>query len=100
MNTRERVCRCGARCSVDSARQSRAIHRYNVVAVAPFSVFEESMKVRASGMVAGALLALAPLVSAAILPAPFEGSRTMQAEGVVKSIDQQKRSLTVLDAHG
>lgn len=58
------------------------------------------MKVRASGMVAGALLALAPLVSAAILPAPFEGSRTMQAEGVVKSIDQQKRSLTVLDAHG
>lgn len=59
------------------------------------------MKVKASGIVAGALLALAPLVSsAALLPAPFEGSRTMQAEGVVKSIDQAKRSLTVLDAHG
>jgi hypothetical protein len=47
------------------------------------------------------LLAFAPFaLSAALLPPPFEGSRTMQAEGVVKSIDQAKRSLTVLDAQG
>jgi hypothetical protein len=81
--------------------EPRAIHQHGIVAFPPFSLFEECMKVKASGIVAGALLALAPLVSsAALLPAPFEGSRTMQAEGVVKSIDQAKRSLTVLDAHG
>jgi hypothetical protein len=59
------------------------------------------MKVKASGMLAGVLLALAPLVSfAAGLPAPFEGTSTLQAEGVVKSIDQAKQSLTLLDAQG
>ena len=59
------------------------------------------MKIEASGIVAGALLALAPLVSfAAGLPAPFEGRSTLQAEGVVKSIDQARQSLTLLDAQG
>jgi hypothetical protein len=59
------------------------------------------MKVKASGLIAGALLAVAPLVSfAAGLPAPFEGSSTLQADGVVKSIDQARQSLTLLDAQG
>ena len=59
------------------------------------------MKVKASGIVAGALVAFAPLVSsAAPLPAAFEGRSTLQAEGVVKSIDQARHSLTVLDAQG
>ncbi|WP_175163072.1 hypothetical protein [Paraburkholderia fynbosensis] len=59
------------------------------------------MKVKASGVIAGALLAVAPLVSfAAGLPAPFEGRSLLQADGVVKSIDQTKQSLTVLDAQG
>jgi Cu/Ag efflux protein CusF len=59
------------------------------------------MKVTASGIIAGVLMAVAPLVSlAAALPAPFEGSSTLQADGVVKSIDQATRSLTVLDAQG
>jgi hypothetical protein len=81
--------------------EPRAIHQPDIVAFPPFSLFEECMKVKASGIVAVALLAFAPLVSsAALLPAPFEGSRTMQAEGVVKSIDQAKHSLTVLDARG
>lgn len=59
------------------------------------------MKVKASGIIAAALIVLAPLVSfAAGLPAPFEGSSTLQAEGIVKSIDEAKHSLTVLDAQG
>jgi hypothetical protein len=59
------------------------------------------MKVKASGIVAGVLIAIAPLVSFAEgLPAPFEGSSTLQADGVVKSVDQAKQSLTVIDAHG
>jgi hypothetical protein len=59
------------------------------------------MKVKALGIVAGALIAAAPLVSfAAGFPAPFEGSSTLQADGVVKSVDQAKHSVTVLDAQG
>jgi hypothetical protein len=59
------------------------------------------MKVKAVGIIAGALIAAAPLVSfAAGLPAPFEGSSTLQADGVVKSVDQVKHSVTVLDAQG
>lgn len=59
------------------------------------------MKVKALGIVAGALIAAAPLASfAAGLPAPFEGSSTLQADGVVKSVDQAKHSVTVLDAQG
>ncbi|MFP3563675.1 hypothetical protein [Paraburkholderia sp. SIMBA_030] len=59
------------------------------------------MKVKAFGIVAGALIAAAPLASfAAGLPAPFEGSSTLQADGVVKSVDQAKHSVTVLDAQG
>ena len=59
------------------------------------------MKVKALGIVAGALIAAAPLVSsAASLPAPFEGSSTLQADGVVKSVDQTNHSVTVLDAQG
>jgi Cu/Ag efflux protein CusF len=59
------------------------------------------MKVKASGIIAAALLATAPLVStAAGLPAAFEGTSTLQADGVVKSINQAQRSLTVLDAQG
>lgn len=67
------------------------------------------MKVKASGVVAsvaasviaGALLAVAPLLAFAVgLPAPFEGHSLLQADGVVKSIDQANRSLTVLDAQG
>lgn len=59
------------------------------------------MKVKALGVIAGALIAAAPLVSsAAALPAPFEGSSTLQADGVVKSVDQANHSVTVLDAQG
>lgn len=59
------------------------------------------MKAKALGVVAGALIAAAPLVSfAAGLPAPFEGSSTLQADGLVKSVDQVKHSVTVLDAQG
>ncbi|MFM0340339.1 hypothetical protein [Paraburkholderia fungorum] len=59
------------------------------------------MKNKALGMIAGTLLAAAPLVSfAAGLPAPFEGSSTLQADGVVKSVDQAKHSVTVIDAQG
>ncbi|MFB9121748.1 hypothetical protein E2553_36220 [Paraburkholderia dipogonis] len=59
------------------------------------------MKVKALGIVAGALIAAAPFVSsAANLPAPFEGSSTLQADGVVKSVDQANHSVTVLDAQG
>ncbi|PQV47922.1 hypothetical protein [Paraburkholderia sp. BL21I4N1] len=59
------------------------------------------MKAKALGVVAGALIAAAPLASfAAGLPAPFEGSSTLQADGLVKSVDQVKHSVTVLDAQG
>ncbi|RKE39394.1 hypothetical protein B0G76_5801 [Paraburkholderia sp. BL23I1N1] len=59
------------------------------------------MKDKAFGIIAGALIAAAPLVSfAASLPAPFEGSSTLQADGVVKSVDQAKHSVTVIDAQG
>lgn len=62
------------------------------------------MKVKVSGIIAAALLAVsaaAPSVSsAADLPAAFEGTSTLQADGVVKSINQAQRSLTVLDPQG
>jgi fructose-1,6-bisphosphatase/inositol monophosphatase family enzyme len=59
------------------------------------------MKVKASGLIAAMLLAVAPLVSgAAELQAAFDATSTLQAEGVVKTINQAQRSLTVLDAQG
>ncbi|MFM0172759.1 hypothetical protein [Paraburkholderia sediminicola] len=59
------------------------------------------MKVKALGVIAGALIAAAPLVSSAAgLPAPFEGSSTLQADGIVKSVDQANHSVTVLDGQG
>ncbi|ASW00627.1 hypothetical protein [Paraburkholderia aromaticivorans] len=59
------------------------------------------MKVKALNVIAGVLIAAAPLVSlAAGLPAPFEGRSTLQANGVVKAIDQANHSVTVLDAQG
>jgi Cu/Ag efflux protein CusF len=59
------------------------------------------MKVQARRIIAGALIAAAPLMSfAAGLPAPFEGSSTLQAEGVVTSVDMAKHSVTVRDARG
>ncbi|WOD16183.1 hypothetical protein [Paraburkholderia kirstenboschensis] len=59
------------------------------------------MKAKALGIIAGALIAAAPLASfAAGLPAPFEGSSTLQAEGVVTSVDHAKHSVTVRDAQG
>jgi Cu/Ag efflux protein CusF len=59
------------------------------------------MKVKALGVIAGVLIAVAPLVSfAAALPAPFEGSSTLQADGIVKAVDQANHSVTVLDAQG
>ncbi len=59
------------------------------------------MKVKAFRVIAGALIAAAPFVSfAAGLPAPFEGSSTLQADGLVKAIDQANHSVTVLDTQG
>jgi hypothetical protein len=59
------------------------------------------MKVKACGIIAGALMASASLVSSAAgLPGSFEGTSTLQADGVVKSINEAQRSLTVLDARG
>ena len=59
------------------------------------------MKVKALGVIAGALIAAAPLVSSAAgLPAPFEGSSTLQADGIVKAVDPANHSVTVLDAQG
>ncbi|WP_144155664.1 hypothetical protein [Paraburkholderia sp. BCC1885] len=54
------------------------------------------------GMIAAALIAAAPLVSSAAgsLPAPFEGSSVLQAEGVVKGIDPAKHMVTVVDPQG
>jgi hypothetical protein len=79
----------------------RAVHQYDIAVLSLLSPIEERMKIKASGFIAGALLALAPLVSFAVaLPAPFEGHSTLQANGVVKSIDLVRQSLTVLDAQG
>ena len=60
------------------------------------------MNKKTLGMVAGALLAVAPLVSSAAdsLPAPFEGNSVLQAEGIVKGVEQAKHAVTVVDAHG
>lgn len=59
------------------------------------------MKAKVLGMIVGAFIALAPFASFATgLPAPFEGSSTLQAEGVVKSVDRAKHSVTVRDAQG
>ena len=59
------------------------------------------MKVKALGLIASALIAVAPLASfAAGLPSPFEGSSTLQADGIVKSVDLANHSITVLDAQG
>jgi Cu/Ag efflux protein CusF len=60
------------------------------------------MNKKALGIVAGALIAAAPLVSSAAdsLPAPFEGNCVLQADGIVKGIDQAKHAVTVVDAHG
>jgi hypothetical protein len=76
----------------------------NRVGSPPFSavhVVEECMKTKALGIIAGALIAAAPFASfAAGLPAPFEGSSTLQAEGVVTSVDRAKHSVTVRDVQG
>ncbi|ALE58747.1 hypothetical protein CUJ91_26110 [Paraburkholderia graminis] len=59
------------------------------------------MKRKALGIVAGAFVAAASFASfAAGLPAPFEGSSTLQAEGVVKSVDHARHSVTVRDPQG
>ncbi|CAB3744592.1 hypothetical protein [Paraburkholderia rhynchosiae] len=59
------------------------------------------MKAKVLVIMAGALIAAASIASfAAGLPAPFEGSSTLQAEGVVKSVDLAKHSVTVRDAQG
>ncbi|WP_025600888.1 hypothetical protein [Burkholderia sp. WSM2230] len=59
------------------------------------------MKAKALGIIAGAFIAAASFASfAAGLPPPVEGSSTLQAEGVVKSVDRAKHSVTVLDAQG
>jgi Cu/Ag efflux protein CusF len=60
------------------------------------------MNKKALGIVAGALIAAAPLVSSAAdaLPAPFEGASVLQADGIVKGVDQAKHAVTVIDAHG
>ncbi|WP_408322290.1 hypothetical protein [Paraburkholderia nemoris] len=78
-----------------------ASNPHHVVSFPLFTPIEECMKEKALGVIAGALIAAAPLVSfAAGFPAPFEGSSTLQADGVVKSVDQAKHSVTVLDAQG
>lgn len=59
------------------------------------------MNTKALGMIAGALLVMASLVSsAAELPAPFEGSSTLQADGIVKSVDPARHQVTVIDPRG
>lgn len=54
------------------------------------------------GIVAGALIAAAPLVSPAAEPSPaaFEGNSVLQADGVVKGVDQARHAVTVVDTHG
>jgi Cu/Ag efflux protein CusF len=60
------------------------------------------MNKKTLGIVAGALIAAAPLVSPAAeaLPAAFEGNSVLQADGVVKGVDQVRHAVTVVDAHG
>lgn len=59
------------------------------------------MKFKAAGVIASLLIAAASQVSfAAAFPVPFEGRSTLQAEGVVQSLDQVNHTVTVLDAHG
>jgi Cu/Ag efflux protein CusF len=60
------------------------------------------MNKKALGLVAGVLIAATPLVSFAAdsLPVAFEGSSVLQADGVVKSLDQAHHTVTVIDAHG
>jgi Cu/Ag efflux protein CusF len=54
------------------------------------------------GIVAGALIALTPALSSAAdaLPAQFEGRSVLQADGVVKGVDQVRHVVTVVDSHG
>jgi hypothetical protein len=60
------------------------------------------MNKKALGIVAGALIAAAPLVSSAAdsLPAAFEGNSVLQADGVVKGGDQARHAVTGGDACG
>jgi len=60
------------------------------------------MNKKVLGVVAGALIAATPLVSFAAdsLPVAFEGSSVLQADGVVKSVDEAHHAVTVIDAHG
>ena len=60
------------------------------------------MNKKTLGIVAGALIAAAPLVSSAAeaLPVAFEGNSVLQADGVVKGVDQARHAVTVVDAHG
>ena len=60
------------------------------------------MNKKTLGIVAGALIAAAPLVSSAA-GAPlvaFEGNSVLQAEGVVKGVDPVRHAVTVVDSHG
>ena len=54
------------------------------------------------GIVAGALIAVTPLVSSAAdaVPASFEGRSVLQANGVVKGIDPERHVVTVVDPRG
>jgi Cu/Ag efflux protein CusF len=54
------------------------------------------------GIVAGALIAVSPLVSSAAdaLPASFEGRSVLQADGVVKGVDEARHVVTVVDQQG
>jgi Cu/Ag efflux protein CusF len=54
------------------------------------------------GIVAGALIAATPLVSSAAdaLSASFEARSVLQADGVVKGVDQARHVVTVIDPHG
>lgn len=58
------------------------------------------MSKKTLGIIAGVLIAVAPLVSSAAGLAPFEGNSVMQAEGTIQSVDQAKHTVTVLDQHG
>jgi hypothetical protein len=75
--------------------------RRETSAVAAAQSIKECMKAKLMGLVAGGLFAMSPFVSnAAALPAPFEGSTTLQADGLVKAIDVPAHSIIVLDAQG
>lgn len=60
------------------------------------------MNKKTLSIVAGALIAAAPLVSSAAesLPVAFEGSSVLQADGVVKGVDPARHAVTVVDANG